>query len=83
MHIYCLKNVRLIPVDFTKYDDMGSYIEDTIKKKCDAMRCYKGEIREYPHPRSIEILEAIAKKWGSTVNFKYAEAFEQVYKIEK
>ena len=47
------------------------------------MRCYKGEIREYPHPRSIEILEAIAKKWGSTVNFKYAEAFEQVYKIEK
>ena len=30
MHIYCLKNVRLIPVDFTKYDDMGSYIEDTI-----------------------------------------------------
>lgn len=31
MHIYCLKNVRLIPVDFTKYDDMGSYIEDTIK----------------------------------------------------
>lgn len=25
------KNVRLIPVDFTKYDDMGSYIEDTIK----------------------------------------------------
>ena len=32
MHIYCLKNVRLIPVDFTKYDDMGSHIEDTIKK---------------------------------------------------
>ena len=31
MHIYCLKNVRLIPVDFTKYDDMGSYIEDIIK----------------------------------------------------
>ena len=65
------------------YPNIFVNVEDTIKKKCDAMKCYKGEIREYPHPRSIEILEAIAKKWGSTVNFKYAEAFEQVYKIEK
>ncbi len=56
-------------------------ITDTLEKKLEAMKCYRSEIREYPHPRSIEALKAISMKWGSTVNVKYAEAFEQIYKI--
>lgn len=65
------------------YPNVFVDIEDTIEKKYEAIKCYKGEIREYPHPRSIEALEAIAKRCGTIVNLKYAEAFEQIYKIDK
>lgn len=56
-------------------------VESTIDIKLDAMKCYESEIREFPHPRSLEVLKAIAVKWGATAGIKYAEAFEQVIKI--
>lgn len=56
-------------------------IEETLNAKLEAMKCYKTEIRDFPHPRSIEVLNSIAIKWGATVGLKYAEAFEQVIKI--
>lgn len=56
-------------------------IEDTLNVKLEAMKCYEGEIRDYPHPRSLEALRAIAMRWGTTVNLKCAEAFEQIIKI--
>jgi len=42
-------------------------ISDTIKLKEDALREYKSEIREYPHPRSIEGIKIVAKKRGMEV----------------
>ena len=51
-------------------------ISDTLDKKIEAMRVYSGEIREFPHPRSPEALEAIARRWGSVAGFLAAEAFE-------
>lgn len=56
-------------------------ITDTLEKKLNAMKCYDGEMRDYPHPRSLDALKAISMKWGSTVNINYAEAFEQIIKI--
>lgn len=46
--------------------------------KISAMEIYEEEAREFPHPRSPEALDAIAKTWGSTAGFKAAEAFELV-----
>ena len=39
------------------------------------MKAYKNEIRKFPHPRSIEGLEIIAKRWGTVSGFNAAEAF--------
>ena len=50
-------------------------ISETINRKLAAMACYKSELREYPHPRSLEALKALASYRGSNVGYRYAEAF--------
>ena len=40
------------------------------------MKCYKKEIKNYPHPRSIQGVEIQAKYRGLQSGFEYAEAFE-------
>lgn len=43
--------------------------------KIKAMESYEFEKRPYPHPRSPEALEIIAKRWGTVVGTQMAEAF--------
>lgn len=50
-------------------------IEGYLEKKLDAIRCYKSQIGDFPEPRSIEAVEALAKLRGSTAGFEAAEAF--------
>lgn len=45
------------------------------------MKDYKSELREFPHPRSIEAIEVLAKKRGSEVGLAYAEAFKLIREI--
>lgn len=45
------------------------------KKKMKAMAVYKSELKNYPHPRSPEAIEALAKKRGVEAGLKLAEAF--------
>ena len=52
-------------------DISGEYAE----KKYAAMACYSTELREYPHPRSIESLRIIDKANGIHVGIKAAECF--------
>ncbi|MDE2589871.1 MAG: PIG-L family deacetylase [Patescibacteria group bacterium] len=47
-----------------------------LKTKLKSISAYKNEIRKYPHPRSKETIEAVAKRWGSLYGFKAGEAFE-------
>lgn len=63
----------------------GVYVDisDVFDKKKEAMRVYSSELKEYPHPRSIEIIEALAKKRGSECGFKMAEGFTVVREIIK
>ena len=56
-------------------------INDTLAKKTQAMQIYESETREFPHPRSPQALEAIAKRWGSVCGLKAAEAFEIIREI--
>jgi LmbE family N-acetylglucosaminyl deacetylase len=53
-------------------------IKETLQLKQKAMKKYVTEINDFPHPRSNEALEVIAKRWGSVVGKKYVEAFELV-----
>ncbi len=46
-----------------------------IDRKAAAMSEYRGELREWPHPRSIEGIRALAAFRGMTVGVDYAEAF--------
>ena len=53
--------------------------EGNIEKKIMAMQAYKMEKRTLPHPRSPEVLRAIALRWGSVAGMGYAESFELIY----
>jgi len=55
-------------------------IRDTLALKIDALKLYEGEIREFPHPRSQEAIEALAKYRGASVGFEASEAFELIRK---
>jgi len=56
-------------------------ISATLKAKCRAMACYTSELREYPHPRSLQGLEYRAKAFGNQVCMEAAEVFMTVRKI--
>lgn len=53
-------------------------ISKTLETKLKAMKEYKSEIRDFPHPRSLAAIEIIAKRRGIQVGLKSAEAFEVV-----
>ena len=53
-------------------------ITSTLELKLRAMERYESEAREFPHPRSRQALEAIARRWGSVAGVAAAEAFELV-----
>ena len=54
-------------------------ISESIVKKEEALRCYRNVMRDWPHPRSKEVLEALATFRGSQIGYKYAEAFQICY----
>jgi len=49
--------------------------EPDLEKKLLAMESYRSETRSDPHPRSREVLKALAKVRGSEAGFLFAEAF--------
>lgn len=53
-------------------------ISAMLETKIQAMQIYESEARPFPHPRSTEALQALAKRWGSAVSVDAAEAFELV-----
>jgi len=50
-------------------------INEELTTKIKALSAYKTEINEFPHPRSVEGVEVIAKHWGTVSGFNAAEAF--------
>lgn len=51
-------------------------IESTLDRKMKALQAYSAEMRPYPHARSIEACEYLARQRGSMVGHKAAETFE-------
>lgn len=56
-------------------------ISESLDHKIRAMTMYESEIRSFPHPRSPEAIEAVARKWGSTIGCNAAEAFQLIWKL--
>lgn len=56
-------------------------IFNTIESKIRAMECYKGELNEYPQPRSKEGIVIYAEFRGLKCDCQYAEAFETIRTI--
>jgi LmbE family N-acetylglucosaminyl deacetylase len=56
-------------------------ITDTLERKLAAMACYKSEMRDYPHPRSLKAIRSKAEATGSECCLAAAEAFMTVRRI--
>ena len=50
-------------------------VTDSLERKLEALKAYSGEIRSFPHPRSVEALTALARWRGANAGFRAAEAF--------
>lgn len=50
-------------------------VTKTIQTKIQAMQCYCSEIAKYPHPRSPEGLQSLARYRGTNSGYEMAEAF--------
>ena len=46
-----------------------------LERKVAAMAAYASELREWPHPRSLEGIRVAARRWGMTVGLEAAEPF--------
>jgi len=58
-------------------------ISETINDKLQALRHYDVEMRTFPHPRSYEGVQHLARVRGMTVGVEYAEAFEIIRRVWK
>lgn len=55
-----------------------SDITDTMPLKLKAMECFTWQLKQFPHPRSLEAMEALSRLRGSTVGVHHAEAFSLI-----
>jgi LmbE family N-acetylglucosaminyl deacetylase len=87
------KDLRLLEVasatDYGSPSITGSFtpnlfvnISKEWPSKLRALNAYSAEMRDYPHSRSIEGIENLAKMRGNQIGYDLAEAFEVVRKIE-
>ena len=61
----------------TRFLDVSAFMD--VKRR--ACECYQAEMRPFPHARSIEAVEALARWRGATVGLPAAEAFEVIREI--
>lgn len=62
----------------TCYNEIDAFISKKIK----AMQMFKSQIFEYPNPRSVESIRALAIYRGTMVGVKMAEAFVTIREIK-
>ncbi len=56
-------------------------ISEYLDKKLVAMNIYLTQLKQFPHPRSLEAIKALARVRGSTVGVNAAESFSLVRRI--
>jgi N-acetylglucosamine malate deacetylase 1 len=58
-------------------------VEGEMPAKLAALRHYKGEMRPFPHARSLEAVEALARLRGAQAGVAAAEAFTVLLEVER
>ena len=61
----------------TTHVEVGPYLE----RKLDAMRIFESQVKDFPHPRSLGSLRALARMRGGSVGFEAAEAFMMIREV--
>lgn len=61
----------------TTFVDIAPYLE----KKIAAMAAYSTELRDFPHPRSLRSLRALAESYGGMAGLEAAEPFQLVREV--
>ena len=56
-------------------------VAHALDRKLKAMRCFGTQVRPFPHERSLEAIEAVARFRGATVSTTAAEAFVLIRSI--
>lgn len=56
-------------------------IAATLERKLEAMRAYGSQLKPFPHERSLEALEALARLRGATMHHPAAEAFVMLREV--
>ncbi len=64
---------NFIPSTFFEIGDEG------LERKIKALRHYRNVMRQFPHPRSTEVLKGLAAYRGGQSGLNYAEAFQLVF----
>jgi LmbE family N-acetylglucosaminyl deacetylase len=54
--------------------------ERTLDRKLRALHAYRGIMRDFPHPRSEEIIRGLAAYRGGQAGLRYAEAFQTAFR---
>jgi LmbE family N-acetylglucosaminyl deacetylase len=58
-------------------------IEDSLETKLLALQHYDEELRESPHPRTVETVQKNAEVWGAKVGASAAEPFELLREVRR
>jgi len=53
-------------------------INKSLEAKINALKEYKTELRDFPHPRSLKAVALNAKQWGVKMGFEATEAFKTI-----
>jgi len=61
----------------TRFVDISAQLQ----MKLSALKCYEQEMRDFPHARSYQAVEALAKYRGTSVGLEAAEAFMVVREL--
>lgn len=72
-----LSSTEMAGARFTHTFNPNLYIniENELEEKLKAMGCYKSELRDFPHPRSIRAIKYNAHVWGAKNNQIAVEPF--------
>ena len=83
MYMEVLSSTDWVPNDYFCPNYFYEINKSGLESKIKALSFYEGAIREYPHSRSIETIEALAKLRGSQAKLNYAEAFIIAFERDK
>jgi LmbE family N-acetylglucosaminyl deacetylase len=50
-------------------------ISQTVETKLQALACYRSQVDDFPHPRSLDAVRAYARACGASVGLHYAEPY--------